>query len=579
MHLDATPADAVAFADRAEALLLEQLIQTERANWVYATYITEDTARIASEASQALMSLNAGLAREAATFDGLELEADTARRLSLLKFTLDAIPPADATLEAELSEIGTALDAAYSTWRYAPRGRPALPLDELAKIMATSRDAEELLDVWTGWHGVGRQMRDRYRRFVDISNAGARSLGFTDNGARWRAGYDMPAEAMVAEVERLGSEVRSLYASLHAYVRRRLGEAYGVDRVPSTGPIPVHLLGDMWAQDWSNIAALVAPDDGRGARVDMTELLRSHAFDADRMVRTGEAFFTSLGFEPLPATFWERSMFTRPADREVVCHPSAWSVDVDLDLRLKMCIDVTGQDFVTIHHELGHLFYFQSYRTQAPLYRDGANDGFHEAIGDAIALSVTPDYLVRIGLLDDLPGDDGDLALLLRQALDTLPRIGWELALEKWRWGILSGEITEDRWNEAWWELRRSYQGIAPGVARTEADFDPGAKYHIASNTPYLRYFLAVFYQYQFHEAMTEIAGLEGPLHRRSVYGSRAAGERLAAMLRLGRSRPWPDALEVLTGSREVSAAPLLRYFAPLQAWLDEQNEGGHVGW
>jgi peptidyl-dipeptidase A len=311
----------------------------------------------------------------------------------------------------------------------------------------------------------------------------------------------------------------------------------------------------------------------------MTSLLRSHDYDALRMIQTGEAFFISLGFEPLPETFWSRSMFTKPADRDVVCHPSAWSIDGDLDLRLKMCTDVTGPDFVTVHHELGHLFYQRAYRHQPHLFRDGANDGFHEAIGDAIALSVTPAYLVAVGLLDEAPGDGGDIPLLLRQALETLPRLGWELALERWRWGVFAGEIPERRWNEAWWELRRTYQGIEPPITRTEADFDPAAKYHIADNTPYIRYFLSVFLQYQFHQSLSEIAGLEGPLHRRSIHGSRAAGDRLAAMLELGRSRPWPEALETLTGTRTLSAEPLLAYFAPLRRWLDEQNEGRPVGW
>ena len=579
MSVRATHAEAAAVADRADALLLDAETRSERANWVFSTHITDDTAQIMADASEALLALNASFAREAAPFDGLELPDDVARRLALLKFRLDAVAPPDGALEAELSELGASLDAAFSTGRYAPPGQAPLPLDELAKIMAGSRDPDELLAAWVGWHAVGGPMRDRYRRFVEISNAGARSLGFADNGERWRAGYDLPAADLLVEVDRLWHDVRGLYASLHAYVRRRLGETYGTELVPPAGPLPVHLLGDMWGQDWSIIAPLVAPDVGTGEVVDVTALLRRQGFDAERMVRAGEGFFTSLGFEPLPDTFWTRSMFTRPPDRDVVCHPSAWTIGEDLDLRLKMCIDVTGQDFVTIHHELGHLFYMRAYRTLPFLFRDGANDGFHEAIGDAIALSVTPDYLVRIGLLDAVPGPEGDIALLLRQALETVARLGWELALERWRWAVFSGEIPEQAWNKGWWAMRREYQGVVPGVARSEADFDPGAKYHVAANTPYLRYFLSVFLQYQFHESMTAIAGLDGPLHRRSVYGSRAAGDRLAAMLAMGRSRPWPVALEALTGTRVLSAEPLLRYFAPLQAWLDAQNEGHPVGW
>jgi peptidyl-dipeptidase A len=571
--------DARSFADAADSTLYDVGTRAERARWVYSTFITEDTSRIASEAMRDLIDVNAHLALDATRFDGLELPEDVERRIAFLKVALPSLAPGDHALQAELSEIGAAMEGAYGKGRHTRPDGTSLTLDDLSRIIAHSRDPEALLDAWTGWHRVGRGIREPYRRFVEISNAGARAVGFADNGERWRASYDMPPEAFVADIERLWSGVEGLYRSLHAYVRRRLGERYGTSLVPSEGPIPAHLLGDMWAQDWVNVMDVVAPPGSSGHGYDLTDLLVAHGFDAVRMVRAGEAFFTSLGFDPLPDTFWTRSMFTRPADRDVVCHASAWTIDEDLDLRLKMCIEVTGQDFVTVHHELGHTFYQRAYRHQPYLFRTGANDGFHEAIGDAIARSVTPEYLVRIGLLDEAPGDEGDLPLLLHQALESLPRLAWELVVDRWRWGVFSGEIGADRYNEAWWELRRSYQGVAAPVLRTEEDFDPGAKYHIPANVPYMRYFLATFLQYQFHASMSEIAGLDGPLHRRSVYGSRAAGERLEEMLAMGRSKPWPDALERLTGSRRVEAGPLLEYFEPLRSWLDEQNAGAAIGW
>jgi peptidyl-dipeptidase A len=574
-----TATEALAFLERAESALSEASTRAERARWVYATYITDDTSQIAAEAHATLLSLNAELALEAAAFDAIDLPEAARRRLDFLKLALPSLA-ADTAGNTELSRLSAWLEGAYATGRHAPVGGEPLTLDALSRILAASRDPAELLDVWGGWHAVGVPMRAPYRRFVEISNEGARALGYRDNADRWLSSYDLSAEAFEAEVERLWRGVEALHRALHAFARRRLVEAYGDRVVSPSGPIPAHLLGDMWAQEWGNIADLILPDGGAVQRpYDLTALLEAHGYDAVAMVRTGEAFFTSLGFDPLPETFWSRSMFTRPADRDVVCHASAWDIDDDLDLRLKMCVEITEQDFVTIHHELGHTFYQRAYRHQPMLFRSGANDGFHEAIGDAIARSVTPEYLVRIGLLDEAPGPEADIALLLREALDTFPRLAWAMALEHWRWEAFSGETPFERWNERYWELRRRYQGIEPADTRPQDAFDPGAKYHVADNTPYIRYYLATFLQFQFHKGLTEAAGVDGPLHRRSIHGSRAAGDRLERMLELGRSRPWPEALAVVAGSPELDAGPLLEYFAPLAAWLDEQNEGVPVGW
>ena len=567
---------ATGFIDRASAELDAAQVRASRARWVYNTHITSDTEKIAAEAYGSYLALTANLAAESARWDGEPADADTRRQLHLLKVGLASIAP-DAAGNEELSATISALQRTYSTGRHAPAGREPLPLEGLEKILAASRNPDELLDAWSGWHTVGRSMRESYARFVELSNAGAKALGFADNGDRWRAGYDMAPDAFAAECDRLWSEVAPLYRSLHAYVRRRLVETYGRRVVSADGPIPVHLLGNMWAQDWANIAPLVRP--AAAQTFDLTALLESAGYDATRMMRTGEAFFTSLGLDPLPETFWTRSMIVRPPDREVVCHASAWTVDDPDDLRIKMCTEVTGEDFVVVHHELGHLVYDHAYRHQPTLFRGGANDGFHEAIGDAIAHSVTPEYLVRIGLLDEAPGADADIALLLDRAMQFVPRLPWELTVDRWRWEVFSGATPFERWNARWWELRREYQGVAPVIAREETDFDPGAKFHIPANVPYIRYYLATFLEYQFHQALTEAAGIEGPLHRRSIYGSRAAGDRLAAMMAMGASRPWPDALEAITGSRRMSGAAILEYFAPLQAWLDEQNEGAPIGW
>jgi peptidyl-dipeptidase A len=393
----------------------------------------------------------------------------------------------------------------------------------------------------------------------------------------WRSKYDMPPDAFAKEVDRLWEQLKPLYVSLHAYVRWKLREKYG-DVVPANGPIPAHLLGNMWAQDWSNVYDLVAPKDADPG-YDLTKILKAKNLDAKEMVRYGERFFTSLGFAPLPDTFWERSLFVKPRDREVVCHASAWDVDNVNDLRIKMCIDTTAEDFTTIHHELGHNFYQRAYNTKPVLFRDSANDGFHEAVGDTIALSITPEYLVKIGLLDKAPDPSKDIGLLLNRALEKLAFLPFGLIVDQWRWKVFDGSITQANYNASWWDLRTRYQGVAPSVARTENDFDPGAKYHVAGNVPYTRYFLAAILQFQFHRALAHAAGCTGPLHRCSIYASKEAGSKLDTMLQMGMSKPWPDALEAITGQREMDATAIRDYFLPLQKWLDEQNKGKPVGW
>ena len=583
-----TADDAARFVERAERELLDTWVRAERAGWVRATYITHDTEIIAAEAEREMIATTMRLAREATRFDGLELPPDVARKLKLLKLALTIPAPSDPAKMEELTRLTTEMDSLYATGKYCPpsdsplRKRAGedgcLDLGELSRVMAASRDPNELLEAWRGWRTIAPPMRPMYARFVELANEGARELGFRDVGDLWRSKYDMPADEFSREVDRLWEQVRPLYESLHCYVRARLGEVYGTDVVPPDGPIPAHLLGNMWAQSWVNVYDLVAPRDADPG-YDLTALLRAKGIDEVEMVRYGERFFTSLGLDPLPETFWERSLFRKPRDREVVCHASAWDVDWDQDLRLKMCIEITGEDFVTIHHELGHNYYQRAYRHQPPLYRDSANDGFHEGIGDTLALSITPEYLVRIGLLEAAPPPEKDIGQLLRVALDKVAFLPFGLLVDQWRWKVFSGEIPPERYEEEWWELRRKYQGIAPPVPRSEADFDPGAKYHVPANTPYTRYFLAHILQFQFHRALCRIAGVEGPLHRCSIYGSREAGRRLQAMLAMGLSRPWPDALETLTGEREMDARAILDYFAPLKAWLDEQNRGRTCGW
>ncbi|MCE5247875.1 MAG: M2 family metallopeptidase [Candidatus Polarisedimenticolia bacterium] len=570
--------EAKRFVAQAEARLLDLWVRGQRADWVNNTYITDDTEILSAQANEAIIAETTAMAQAATRFDGMKLPPDVARKLKLLKLSLVMPAPNSPRLREEETRIVTSMQSDYGKGKYCPKPGVCYDLGQLEEIMASSRDPKQLLDAWEGWRTISPPMRDRYKRFVELSNQGARDLGFADTGALWRSKYDMSPDEFSAEVDRLWGQVQPLYTALHCYVRGKLQEKYGKELVPDGKPIPAHLLGNMWAQSWENVYDLVKPPQ-QGSTVDLTALVQGRKMDAKEMVRTGERFFMSLGLPALPETFWERSMLVKPRDREVVCHASAWDVDYLDDIRLKMCIKTDGEDFVTVHHELGHNYYQRAYKNQTPLFRDSANDGFHEALGDTLALSITPAYLAKIGFLPSEPKDANDVDLLLRRALEKVSFLPFGLMVDQWRWQVFSGKVTPDHYNQAWWDLARKYQGIAPPVARSEKDFDPGAKYHVAANVPYARYFLAHLLQFQFHRALSEAAGQTGPLHRRTIYGSKAAGERLNAMMEMGQSKPWPEALKAMTGSDKMDASAVLDYFAPLKKWLDEQNKGRACGW
>jgi peptidyl-dipeptidase A len=575
-----TPEDAREFVDGAERRLLRLWVAAQRAAWVQETFITPDTEEMAAEADQAVKAATAELAGQARRYEGLQLPEDVARKLKLISLSVDIPAPRDTAESTELSQINASLQSDYGKGKWCPDGPQGkcLSLSALDHLMATSRDPKELERAWEGWHAIAPPMRKRYARMVELANKGARETGFADVGAMWRSNYDMAPDAFGAELDRLWQQVRPLYVSLHAYVRWNLEKKYGAGVVSEDRPIPAHLLGNMWSQDWTNIYPLIAPANADPG-YDLTEILKTKQIEPVGMVHYGERFFMSLGFAALPQTFWERSMFTRPRDRDVVCHASAWDIDYVEDLRIKMCIEQKSDDFTTIHHELGHNFYQRAYDTQPPLFRNSANDGFHEAIGDTIALSVTPEYLKQIGLLENVPPASSDIGLLMKRALDKVAFLPFGLLIDKWRWEVFSGKVTPENYNKAWWELREKYQGIVPPSARSEADFDPGAKYHVAANVPYTRYFLAAILQYQFHRALCRESGYKGPLHRCSIYNNKEAGARLNKMLAMGESRPWPEALEALTGEKQMDATAILEYYAPLKAWLDEQNKGHKVDW
>ncbi len=581
-ELERTPEGAREFVARVEKELFDLSVISGRAQWVNSTYITDDTDALAAYFGTIGTEKGVEYAKQAAQWARVPgLDPVTARKLNILRGALVLAAPSTPGAAAELNEISTRMQSTYSKGRATHNGK-SITGDDAEELMGTLRKPAELTEIWKSWHeNVGRPMRADYTRMVEIANQGAKELGYADSGAMWRSNYDMSPEEFSAMYERLWAETKPLYNQLHCYTRTKLNQKYGNAVQPANGPIRADLLGNMWAQEWGNIYDVVAPKGVGDIGYDLTDLLVKKKYTPEQMVRTGERFYTSLGLAPLPETFWQRSQITRPQGREVVCHASAWDLDNKDDLRIKMCTKVNADDFVTIHHELGHNYYQRAYKDQPYLYLNGANDGFHEAIGDFVALSVTPEYLVQIGLLDrnKVPSPDKDIGLLLRQGMDKVAFLPFGLLVDKYRWGVFDGSTPPGANNQSWVDLKRQYQGITPPVPRSEADFDPGAKYHIPASVPYARYFLARILQFQFYKAACDMAGWKGPLHRCSFYGNKQVGQRLNQMLAVGASRPWPDALEAFTGTREMTARPMLEYFAPLQGWLEQQNRGKQCGW
>jgi peptidyl-dipeptidase A len=573
-----TAAEAKAFVEKVETDLARVGEYANRASWVRATYITEDTMWLEAKAGAEYNELQTRYAVEAARFNNTPMDAVTRRKLDILKRNLVAPAPQRPGAADEMATIGSRLDSIYSTGKFNHNGKQ-ITLNDAEDIMRESRDPAELKAVWEGWHSISPVMTADYTKLAALANEGAKGLGYADTGALWRSGYDMDADAFAAETDRLWKQVEPFYRNLHCYVRAELNAKYGDAVQAKTGPIRADLLGNMWAQQWGNIYPIVAPENVKSS-YDMTKLLTTKGYDPVKMVKTGENFYSSLGLPALPQTFWERSMITRPQDREVVCHASAWDLNDADDIRIKMCTKVNDEDFYTVHHELGHNYYQRAYAGQPYLFKNGANDGFHEAIGDFAGLSaLTPTYLKQIGLLDEAPGAEEDIPFLLKMALDKIAFLPFGLLVDKWRWQVYSGELTPAEYNEGWWKLRTQYQGITPPGPRPADAFDPGAKYHIPGNVPYTRYFLAHIYQFQFHRAACEQAGWKGPLHRCSVYGQKEMGEKFQRMLEMGASRPASEALAAFTGETRADASAVTEYFAPLNVWLTKQNKGQKCGW
>lgn len=585
----ATAAEADAFLRDVNAEWLRLADEADRMSWVKATYITPDTEHLEARAQERVMEFLARKIKDARRFEGVKgLSPETARGLYLLRYSAGLPAPEDPAKRKELAELAAKLEGMYGRGKHCSpklkghgkdKASECLDLGELSDVLAKSRDWELTLEAWRGWHAVGAPMRPMYERFVSLANEGSKELGFADVGDIWKGRYDMSGADFEKEMDRLWEEVKPLYVALHCFARAKLGKTYGEAKVPKKGTLPAHVLGNMWAQEWSNLYPMMEPHPGKG-QPDTTAELVAQKYDAVRMVKLGEAFFTSLGMDPLPKSFWDNSLFTKPRDRDVVCHASAWDVGMAGDLRIKMCIQPTHEDLVTIHHELGHDYYFHYYHSLPPLFQSGANDGFHEGIGDTLALSVTPGYLAKAGLWKGkTESPEAELNLLMYRALEGIAFLPFGRLIDQWRYEVFSGRTQPSGYNAAWWAMRKKYQGVTAAVERTESDFDPGAKYHIPANVPYTRYFIARILQYQFHRALCKVAGHTGPLHTCSIHGSKAAGEKMIAMLRLGASRPWPEALQAMTGESKMDATAIIDYYKPLTDWLGKQNQGETCGW
>ena len=553
------------------------------ASWISSNFITYDSQKVIADYGTRYTLDALEKARRASSFDELEVSDEKRRMLNILKTSFVMPPPLDDELAAELSKITTSLEAMYGGGEHCFEDGNCYDLEAFEAIIDNSRNPEELLRAWSGWHEISKPMKPMYMRMVEIGNQGANDLGYQNLSDLWFSKYDMPSDEFLMETDRVWEEVKPLYKALHCHVRAKLNEHYGDEIVSNSNPLPVHMLGNMWGQSWSNIYDLVYPKQDEISTVNLTKIIEERNLSEIDMVEYAEDFFISIGFEALPETFWERSLFVKPVDRSVVCHASAWNLDpANNDLRIKMCIEKNEEDFITIHHELGHIFYYQAYNHLPTLFQGGANDGFHEAFGDLLTLSITPEYLKKIDFINQEEADLAEedfIGLLMKQALEGVVIIPWALMLDKWRAGIFKGDITEDNLNESWWEMRKNYQGIVPPSERSEAYFDAGAKYHIPGNTPYTRYYLARIMQYQFHEALCKESGFEGYLHECSVYGNKDAGEKIISTMAIGQSLPWQDAFEKITGSRELSGESILSYYAPLKTWLDEQNQNRTCGW
>ncbi|MDB5972047.1 MAG: peptidase [Hydrocarboniphaga sp.] len=612
-----TAADADKFVFGINEWRDQNMPRFQAAFWLASTYINDDSQLLSAKATEEMLEYVTKTVSESKRFEHSEgISKPTARAIELTRLGTSLPAPSDAKEREELAKLAAKLEANYGAGKWChpnAAGQPeCLRLQDIEKIVDNvdfKNTPEQMAEAWAGWHATAKPIRKDYQRFAELMNVGAREIGFANTGELWRGGYDMTPAEFDTEIERLWGQVKPLYQALHCDVRSKLNEKYGDAVVPKNGLIPAQLLGNMWAQAWGNLYPLMEPYQGVSS-LDLTGALQKmreaelskikaaykgkptivqqadmeHQADiaiATRMTKIAEDFYTSLGMPKLPASFWAKSQLVQPRDRDVVCHASAWDFNLKQDdVRIKMCIEPNEESLRTIHHELGHIYYYLNYKDQPSIFQSGAHDGFHEAIGDTVTLSLTPKHLQTIGLISDAKKDEHAVINdQMKLALDKITFLPWGKLVDQWRWRVFDGQIAPEQYNAGWWKLRAEYQGVSPPMARSEDDFDPGAKYHIPANTPYTRYFLAFILQFQFQKALCDASGFKGPLYECDIYGNAEAGERFMAMLSQGQSQPWQDTLEKLTGTRQMDASAIIEYFSPLMKYLQQQNQGKTCGW
>ncbi|NXG01256.1 ACE2 enzyme, partial [Sakesphorus luctuosus] len=562
------------------------------ASWHYNTNITEENAKKMNEASAKWSTFYDEASKNASSFSVGSIEDN------LIKLQIQTLQDRGSSVlsSEKYNRLGTVLSTMstiYSTGTVCKINDPSecLVLEPgLDAIMADSTDYNERLWAWEGWRAdVGRMMRPLYEEYVELENEVAKLNNYSDYGDYWRANYEAKfpkdyeysRDQLIEDVEKTFEQIKPLYQQLHAYVRHHLERVYGPKLISSTGCLPAHLLGDMWGRFWTNLYALTVPYPAK-PNIDVTSAMVQKGWNAIKIFEAAEAFFTSIGLYNMTDGFWRNSMLTEPTDgRKVVCHPTAWDLGKN-DYRIKMCTKVTMDDFLTAHHEMGHIEYDMAYSAQPYLLRSGANEGFHEAVGEIMSLSAaTPEHLKSLGLLEPTFQEDEETEInfLLKQALTIVGTMPFTYMLEKWRWMVFRGEITKQEWTKRWWEMKREIVGVVEPVPHDETYCDPAALFHVANDYSFIRYYTRTIYQFQFQEALCKAANHTGPLHKCDITNSTAAGERLRQLLALGRSKPWTEALQNVTGEKYMNATPLLHYFEPLYEWLKKNNSGRFIGW
>uniref|UniRef100_UPI0039BD93C6 Angiotensin-converting enzyme 2 n=1 Tax=Homo sapiens TaxID=9606 RepID=UPI0039BD93C6 len=582
---------AKTFLDKFNHEAEDLFYQSSLASWNYNTNITEENVQNMNNAGDKWSAFLKEQSTLAQMYPLQEIQNLT------VKLQLQALQQNGSSVLSEdkskrLNTILNTMSTIYSTGKVCNPDNPqeCLLLEPgLNEIMANSLDYNERLWAWESWRSeVGKQLRPLYEEYVVLKNEMARANHYEDYGDYWRGdyevngvdGYDYSRGQLIEDVEHTFEEIKPLYEHLHAYVRAKLMNAYP-SYISPIGCLPAHLLGDMWGRFWTNLYSLTVPF-GQKPNIDVTDAMVDQAWDAQRIFKEAEKFFVSVGLPNMTQGFWENSMLTDPGNvQKAVCHPTAWDLGKG-DFRILMCTKVTMDDFLTAHHEMGHIQYDMAYAAQPFLLRNGANEGFHEAVGEIMSLSAaTPKHLKSIGLLspDFQEDNETEINFLLKQALTIVGTLPFTYMLEKWRWMVFKGEIPKDQWMKKWWEMKREIVGVVEPVPHDETYCDPASLFHVSNDYSFIRYYTRTLYQFQFQEALCQAAKHEGPLHKCDISNSTEAGQKLFNMLRLGKSEPWTLALENVVGAKNMNVRPLLNYFEPLFTWLKDQNKNSFVGW